>query len=135
MSARLISAVDKALANEVQHVMKEASVMVQFAAGDYSEILDALAEAKLQVDASVPTPTEALPVIVPEESTAVPSADTTATTEPAECDSAAIEPVAAADPEPATAPADLTAEPSTEGSEPAAAADDAQPTEGEQHVS
>lgn len=46
MTKRLVEALERALAGAVQNAPRDASVMVQFAAGDYAEIREALAEAR-----------------------------------------------------------------------------------------
>ncbi len=46
MSRRLVESLERALAGAAQNAPRDASVMVQFAAGDYAEIREALAEAR-----------------------------------------------------------------------------------------
>lgn len=50
MSLNLIAAVESVLSNLTQEVHKEASVLVQFAAGDWHKLKAALAEAKAALE-------------------------------------------------------------------------------------
>lgn len=46
MTRRLVETLDRVLADAVQNFPREASVLVQFKAGDLADLKDALAEAK-----------------------------------------------------------------------------------------
>ncbi len=61
MSEKLVAALDAALAGAVQNYPRDASVVVQFAAGDYAKVTEALAEAKAEL-APAPTPVAEEPV-------------------------------------------------------------------------
>lgn len=60
MSIELISAVERALSTLAQEVHHDASVVVQFAAGEWHALKEALAKAKADVapGSSVPPPSE-----------------------------------------------------------------------------
>jgi hypothetical protein len=60
MTPRLVIALETALAGMVQRVDREASVLVQFAAGHFHELREALAEARAKLDGEAPQPAPVL---------------------------------------------------------------------------
>lgn len=59
MSIELIQAVKSVLSNLAQEVEREASVVVQFAAGDWHKLKDALSSAEQSMAGSEPIPSSA----------------------------------------------------------------------------
>ncbi len=75
MTARLIEAVEKALSRLAQEVHKDASVVVQYAAGDWHELKAALGEAKGETKVADPEPASDIPPIAAGEGSATPAAE------------------------------------------------------------
>jgi hypothetical protein len=89
MTARLIAAVETALSRLAQEVHHDASVLVQYAAGDWAELKAALGEAKGEAPTPEAEPKVAaapagpvLPLDAPAEAVATPVVSETPTQEP-----------------------------------------------------
>lgn len=85
MSRQLIETLESALANLAQEASKDASVMVQFAAGDWAKIKASLAAARVALDAPLPGPPVAAPAaeqVLAAAADAEPSSPTPAAADP-----------------------------------------------------
>jgi len=65
MSKALIDAVESAVSSVVQEFERDASVMVQFAAGEWAKIKEELAKAKAVLTLDPPAVVEPVPPVVP----------------------------------------------------------------------
>lgn len=89
MSDRLIQAVETALSRLAQEVHKDASVVVQYAAGDWHELKAALGEAKGETPPAEPVAVEGSAAPAASESPPPPAEEVVA---PADSNPAPVEP-------------------------------------------